>query len=103
MAKLQILCTRDQAGGIYNQPFCAPSVGIAMRSFADETNRAAADNMVYLHPEDFTLWHLGEYDDYTAQFALFERPVQLAIARDLATKVPQTKSHSFAEVGGNGQ
>lgn len=39
------------------------TVGICIRSFTDEVNRPADNNDYWKHPEDYDLYHIGEYDD----------------------------------------
>lgn len=47
-----------------------PSVGYAIRSFADEVNRQAEDNQMHRHPEDFELVYLADFDEGTGQFSV---------------------------------
>ena len=44
-------------------------------------NRPSEDNQTYQHPEDFDLFELGEFDDTTGRFTLFDVPKQLALGR----------------------
>lgn len=79
--KLFIFCVRDRATDAYGNPMFLVSAGQAVRSFTDEINRPSDDNMLYKHPDDFDLFHLGEFDTQTAVFALLERPEQIAIGK----------------------
>jgi hypothetical protein len=79
--KMVICSIRDSAADAYGRPFFLPSVGVAIRSFTDEVNRAAEDNQIYQHPEDFDLFELGEFDDVTGRFTLLDVPKQLALGR----------------------
>ena len=45
-----------------------PTIGVAVRSFADEVNRKSDDNQMFRHPDDFELWSLGGFDDETGEF-----------------------------------
>lgn len=63
-----VVAIQDRAMQAYNRPFHVPAIGAAMRSFTDETNRAAPDNQMYVHPEDFELWLLGTFEDTTGQY-----------------------------------
>lgn len=76
--KLQIVAIRDSKADAFGQPNFVVSIGSAVRSFTDETNRQGADNMLYRHPDDFVLYHLGTYDDMHAEFDLLKNPVILA-------------------------
>lgn len=44
------------------------ATGQAIRSFTDEVNRAAEDNLMYKHPDDYTLSECGEFDTETGTF-----------------------------------
>lgn len=68
MARLVVVAVMDRALPAYGRPLFVPSIGVAMRSFADEVNRASADNQMNQHPEDFELWHLGEFDEASGAF-----------------------------------
>lgn len=57
----------DSAAGLYGQPIFVPSVGAALRSFIDEVNNK--ESAMYAHPEDYTLFNLGMYDDEVGVFA----------------------------------
>lgn len=70
---LHVVCAvHDSAVGAYNRPFFAPALPAAVRSFVDEVNRAAADNLMYSHPDDYTLWILGQFDDVEGVFVTEE-------------------------------
>lgn len=58
---LLIFSVRDRATDSFGTPMFLMSRGQAVRSFTDEVNRAAADNQLYQHPDDFDLYYLGEY------------------------------------------
>lgn len=84
--KTILIAVRDQKANGFTQPFTAGSRGIAIRSWADQLNdkdNAKSDQV--RHPEDFTLWHIGSYDDATAEIELI-KPEQIACASDLRIK-----------------
>lgn len=81
---LQVFTIRDRSADVYDRPFFAVSIGVAIRSFTDEVNRNGADNMMFKHPEDFDLYHLGEYDDSSADFTISDNPVQIAIGKNVS-------------------
>ena len=60
--KLQVFALFDSKLGEYAQPFCAQSIGVAVRSFQTEVNRDAPDNSLNPYPEDFQLSHLCQFD-----------------------------------------
>lgn len=61
----QMCAVFDHASGLFGSPFFVAAVGQAIRSFTDEVNRAAPDNALHAHPEDFDLHCLGQWDDQT--------------------------------------
>lgn len=68
--KTFIVAIRDGASQAYMPPSFVPSVGVALRAFRDEVNRADKDNLFYNHPEDVEMFLLGEFDPETAAFEL---------------------------------
>ena len=77
---LKIFAVRDRATDQYGTPMFLISEGQAICSFSDEVNRAAADNMLYSHPDDYDLFELGEFDTMTACFECHS-PAQIAIGK----------------------
>lgn len=63
--KMQIVVIRDIKANVHQIPIYTHNIGAAIRSFGDECQRDAPDNILHKHPEDFELWWLGEYDDET--------------------------------------
>lgn len=80
----------DSKAAVYGTPFFMPNQAMAMRGFGDMVN----DNrsMVAKHPEDFTLYMLGEFDDNTGVVKAFEPPSNLGSATQFVKeKAPQLK------------
>lgn len=75
--KHYIVCVRDIKADLFHTPGFVPTIGGAIREFGDQVNREDKANLLYQHPEDFELYHLGNYDDNSALFELLDRPKQL--------------------------
>lgn len=82
MTKRTIVCIFDTAVEAYGQPIFCQSIGAGLRSFADECNRAADDNTLYKHPEDYALWYLGQFDDESGLFVDHENVRVIGRAMD---------------------
>ena len=50
----------DEKSGVYAQPFFAPSIPHAKRTFGDFCNDR--ETIVGMHPGDFTLFKIGVFD-----------------------------------------
>lgn len=61
--KMLMCAVYDKGIEAYMQPFFVRHKSEAIRSFADAVGKA--DTPFCTHPEDFTLFVLGEYDDNT--------------------------------------
>ncbi len=61
--KTQIYAIFDTAAGVYQKPFFGLSDGEVKRSFMDVCT--SADHPVGKHPEDYSLYRLGNFDDNT--------------------------------------
>lgn len=79
--RYKILCIRDRAADTFGQPMFFPQIGQAVRGFSDEIKRVHENNNMNKHPEDFDLFHMGEWDDEAGTFEGI-RPVQVAIGKD---------------------
>lgn len=58
---LQMFTVFDSKAGAYLPPFYNNSNGSAMRNFSDTVNEPGS--LLYKHPEDFTLFHIGSFND----------------------------------------
>lgn len=58
-----IVAVHDMAVESYVSPMFVLSAAAAVRSFADEVNRP--ESQIAAHPEDYSLWQLGELDAVT--------------------------------------
>lgn len=87
---LYILTIFDRKAASYGRPLFCRAIGEGMRIFRDEVNRPAEDNVLYRHPEDFDLFHVGLFDDETGRIKGID-PVLLDSGTSLkeAGHVPQ--------------
>lgn len=79
--KMQLVSIRDRAADVFGVPTFVHSLGAAIRSFGDEINKKDG-NPLSGHPEDFDLYHVGEYDDNNGLVYSHE-PRQIAVGKDL--------------------
>lgn len=84
MATMLICAVRDSAVDAYGIPIFVRARGEAIRSFMDEVRRK--DSTMGQHPEDYTLYLLGEYDLSSGRIAMLsDRPEQLMRGQDCVT------------------
>jgi len=82
--KLNIYTIYDDAAKAYMQPFMFQTDGLAVRAFSDNINSDKSNN-ISEHPEQFTLFKIGEFDDQAATIATFEPPQMLGNGRTYKT------------------
>jgi len=87
--KLKVYSIYDKAAKAYNTPFFMHNKALAIRAFEDNVN-AQEENNISKHPEQFSLFCLGEYDDSKAQFQLLEQPELEATALELVKPTQET-------------
>lgn len=75
----------DSKAEAYLPPFSFPARGQAVRTFADSCNDPA--HMFNKHPEDYTMFALGEFDDATATFEIFPTPEPIGKAIEFKTNL----------------
>lgn len=80
---LNIFSIYDSKIESYMKPFYCNTKGEAIRMFSDGLKES--DSLISKHPEDFTLFHLGEYDDSTAKFTPLETPHSLGVGIEFAS------------------
>ncbi len=59
--KIQAFVIYDMASEVYSKPFFSLTNGEAIRTFSDAVNHL--DSPYNKHPADYTLFHIGAFDD----------------------------------------
>ena len=67
----------DSKSSAFKPPFYLSTDGEALRAFGDACNMP--ENPLGQHPEDYTLFKLGEYDDKTALFEPEKTPKSMGL------------------------
>ena len=81
--KLNAYTIYDVASGIYMRPFFSQADGQAIRGFKDIATDA--DHEVGKHPEDYTLYRIGTYNDTTGKLE-GENPEKLATGLEMVSQ-----------------
>lgn len=74
----KVFTVYDAKTEAYLPPFYAQSVGQAERSFVTACNDE--NHEFYKYAEDFTLFHIGTFDDATGRFNMEKAPFSLGTA-----------------------
>jgi len=82
--KINIFSIFDEKAQAFTSPFFQPAVGQALRAFSDLS--ADSKTTICAHPEDFSLYHIGVFDDFDAQVESFKQPRLLARASEFSKK-----------------
>lgn len=78
----------DRKAGAYGRPVFGLSIGAMIRSFQDEVNRVAPDNVMNAHAADFELYELGEFDDASGKFVQLSSPSLIAVGAQMVLPLP---------------
>jgi len=70
--KQKIFTIYDKKAEAYNTPWFQQTHGLAERIFRDESNNP--ESSINKHPEDYTLYYLGEYDQNTGEMEIPHPP-----------------------------
>lgn len=86
---IKFYSVRDSAAGAFLPPFCAPTDGLAIRSFMEAVNDQT--HSFHKHSSDYTLYLLGEFDDNNGALSPQETPIKLlsafeALIKDITPK-----------------
>lgn len=79
--KLRVFSVLDKAVSAYLQPFFAPTVGAAIRSFGDVVNDPS--HQFAKHVDDYVLYDLGEFDDSTGFLIPRQEPERVIDGRNM--------------------
>lgn len=75
---IHAFAVHDSKAELFTKPFFEVTVGTAVRAFSDSVNSEGSD--FHRHAEDFTLFHVGSFDDAMGVFVKFDAPVSLGNA-----------------------
>lgn len=82
--KYVLVAVRDQKAQNFTAPAMQYTREVALRTWANELNSPdQAKTPAALNPEDFSLWHIADYDDNTGAITPKNPPEQMAVASDL--------------------
>jgi len=95
---LNIYSIFDTAAAIYQRPFTAKSHGEVTRSFKDVCTDA--DHEIGKHPEDYTLFCLGTFNDGTGEVTGFG-PEKVATALELVAATRQVNRDNIEDLHRN--
>lgn len=66
--KFHVICLRDIKGNQHEAPMFVNNIQVAIRDISDMINDPEKRFNWQKHPEDFELWHLGLWDNESAEF-----------------------------------
>ena len=77
----------DSAAQRYLEPFFAPTIEYAIRQFRQAVNKP--DHQFNLYPEDYTLFHVGSFDQEEGQLQPLATPHSLGVAISFIQKLSE--------------
>lgn len=76
--KSNVYSIYDSAAKAFTTPFFLPTDGMAIRAFQGNVN-SKEDNNISLHPDQFTLYKIGEWDDQRGHVEALDKIVSLGV------------------------
>ena len=98
--QLQMYAIYDNAAGAYLTPFFTHNEQLAMRSFQDACLNP--DTAYFRHPQDFHMFHMGQFDDASGVFELNHTPNRIVSALELRANQSTTED-LFNEISDDSQ
>ena len=83
--KTKMFSIYDAKAESYVTPWFQPTFGLAERIFTDEVNNP--ESTLNKHPEDYTLFYLGEMDQDTGKIETEATPKPLAKALEVNNQI----------------
>lgn len=78
---MKVFAVKDHKVGIFMKPVFDHHAGSAIRGFEDVVR--SGDSPFSRHPNDFTLFELGSFDENNGVFKCLEHPIELLSARQV--------------------
>lgn len=83
---IQVFTIYDSKAEIYLKPFHCESIGVALRSLMDVLEDPKHE--MTKHSEDFTLFHLGDFDNKKGKYTQFQTPKSVGTVLEYKTQKP---------------
>ena len=93
--KLNAYTIYDVASGVYMRPFFSQADGQAIRGFKDIA--CDADHEIGKHPEDYTLYRIGAFNDTTGKME-GEELEKLATALEMVSNSRQVNQDNIEQL-----
>lgn len=87
MSKLAVVAVFDVAAQFYHPPVFFRATGAALRWFEDLVRNPEAKE-IHSHPDQFQLFHLGDWDDFSGGFAPLVHPTLLVHGSAFSATAP---------------
>jgi len=81
----RIFCFKDSKSGSYGPPITSQTRGIFFRDVMEELTKGQA--IWARHPQDFSIYELGEYDARQGEIRLYDVKNCLGLVQDLRSSV----------------
>jgi len=78
----QVVALHDVKARAFLIPVFVPHIDLALRSIAHGCN-SNPGHPLHDYPQDFTIYHLGTFDDTSATFTTFAQPLSLGLVSNL--------------------
>lgn len=86
---LQVMVVYDSKARAFMLPFYVTTVEVGQRAFSEGAN--TADHQLCKAPNDFTLFHLGSYNDDKAEFSFLPNRIDLGLAVNYVKGIPNVQ------------
>lgn len=83
---MKVFSIYDGKACAFASPFFMPTIGLALRAFTDLVNDVGST--VKRHPSDYTLFHIGEFDEQKGTFSPVVPHVNLGLASTFLIQNP---------------
>lgn len=77
-----LLAVKDRALDSFNAPFMQQTIAQGVRGFKDEINSDPERSNIAKHPDDYDLYHLGDYDEHEGKITPLQ-PALVVRGKDL--------------------
>jgi len=81
--KMLAFTVYDEKAEAYGKPFFTTAIGVASRDFSEAINDGKS--LLSKHPEDFSLYHIGYFDDSQCKFNGNATPTLIGRGTDYIT------------------
>jgi len=97
---MKVFSIYDSKAEVFWMPKFYINAGVALREFADAVAASKGDNDLSAHPEDYTLFEIGNWDEREGDWIGYDAKISLGVAIEYVNREPAKLPDKVSRIQG---